>query len=388
MKGLSVFSDLKLRGSWGITGNAGAIQPYQSLATVGASGLNYNYNHTPLTGINPNAIPNPDLKWERSTQVDIGLDVSLFNSRLSLVADYYNKRTDDLLFQKVLPISSGYTALTGNFGSIRNQGLELAINGRILPGGGRSLQWEASANVTFNQNRVLSLDGVLDELPRSAYALLKVGYPMGLYRTYLFDGISQTGETILPGYDGRAGGQKVKDVNGDKTITSADQVNVGNAQPNYIFGASTSLRFRGFDLNLFVQGVQGNKIMNLFRYTFETALGQQNVLAGLANRWSPTNPNNEYASGFQGGRLPVTDRYVEDASFIRLKNISLGYTLPKIKGISQIRVYVSANNALTITKYTGFDPEVNNFGNSNTQFVDNGAYPIARSYLGGLQVTF
>jgi TonB-linked SusC/RagA family outer membrane protein len=393
MKSVPIISDLKLRGSWGITGNAGAIDPYQSLATVSASGLNYNYNHNPVTGINPAAIPNPDLKWERSTQVDIGLDVSLFHNRLSLVADYYNKRTDNLLFQKVLPMSSGYTALTGNFGSIQNSGLELALNGRILPGGSRNLQWDASANITFNKNQVLALDGILDELPRSAYALLKVGYPMGLYRTYIFDGISQTGETILPGYDGRLGGQKVKDINGDGTITAADQIIVGNSQPKYIFGLSSSFRYRGFDLNLFVQGVQGNKLMNLFRYTFETALGQQNVLAGLANRWSPTNPNNEYASGFQGGRLPISDRYVEDASFIRLKNISLGYTLPnvgpaKIKGISQLRLYVSANNALTITKYSGFDPEVNNFGNATTQFIDNGTYPIARSYLGGLQITF
>jgi TonB-linked SusC/RagA family outer membrane protein len=387
MKSISVVSDLKLRGSWGITGNAGAIDPYQSLATVGASGLNYNYNHNPVTGINPNAIPNPDLKWERSTQVDVGIDVSLFNNRLSIVADYYNKRTDNLLFQKVLPMSSGYTYITGNFGSIQNRGVELALNGRILPGGRRGLQWDASANITFNKNEVLALDGILDELPRSAFALLKIGYPMGLYRTYIFDGISQTGETILPGYDGRLGGQKVKDINGDGTITAADQLIVGNSQPKYIFGFSSSFRYRGFDLNLFVQGVQGNKLMNLFRYTFETALGQQNVLAGLANRWSATNPNNEYASGFQGGRLPISDRYVEDASFVRLKNISLGYTLPKIKGINQIRIYVSANNAFTITKYSGFDPEVNNFGNATTQFVDNGTYPIARSYLGGLQIT-
>ncbi|GAB4034392.1 SusC/RagA family TonB-linked outer membrane protein [Spirosoma gilvum] len=388
MKSVPVVTDLKLRGSWGITGNAGAIDPYQSLATVSASGLNYNYNHVSVTGINPSAIPNPDLQWERSTQVDIGLDISLFHNRLSLVADYYNKRTDNLLFQKVLPMSSGYTALTGNFGSIRNKGVELAVNGRILPGGGRGLQWDASANITFNNNEVLALDGVIDELPRSAFALLKVGYPMGLYRTYVFDGISQTGETILSGYDGRVGGHKVKDINGDGTITAADQVIAGNAQPKYIFGFSSSFRYRGFDLNLFVQGVQGNKLMNLFRYTFETALGQQNVLAGLANRWSPTNPSNEYASGFQGGRLPLSDRYVEDASFVRLKNISLGYTLPKIKGISQIRVYVSANNALTLTKYSGYDPEVNNFGNATTQFIDNGTYPIARSYLSGLQITF
>lgn len=388
MKSASFVSDLKLRGSWGITGNAGAIDPYQSLATVSASGLNYNYNHNPVTGINPIAIPNPDLQWERSTQVDVGVDVSLFNNRLSLVADYYKKRTDNLLFQKVLPMSSGYTALTGNFGSIQNSGVELAVNGRIIPGSGRGFQWDASANVTFNKNEVLSLDGILDELPRSAFALLKVGYPMGLYRTYIFDGISQSGETILPGYDGRLGGHKVKDINGDGTITAADQLIVGNSQPKYTFGFSSSFRYRGFDLNLFVQGVQGNKLMNLFRYTFETALGQQNVLAGMANRWSPTNPNNEYSSGFQGGRLPISDRYVEDASFVRLKNVSLGYTLPKIKGISQVRLYVSANNALTLTKYTGFDPEVNNFGNATTQFIDNGTYPIARSYLGGLQITF
>ncbi|UHG93983.1 SusC/RagA family TonB-linked outer membrane protein [Spirosoma oryzicola] len=387
MKSIPVVSDLKLRGSWGITGNAGAIDPYQSLATVVASGLNYNYNHNPVTGINPNAIPNPDLKWERSTQVDVGLDVSLFNNRLSVVADYYNKRTDNLLFQKVLPMSSGYTFITGNFGSIQNRGVELAINGRILQGSKRGLQWDASANVTFNKNEVLALDGILDELPRSAFALLKIGYPMGLYRTYIFDGISQTGEAVLPGYDGRVGGHKVKDINGDGTITAADQVIVGNSQPKYIFGFSSSFRYRGFDLNLFVQGVQGNKLMNLFRYTFETALGQQNVLAGMANRWSATNPNNEYASGFQGGRLPISDRYVEDASFVRLKNVSLGYTFPKIKGINQIRIYVSANNALTLTNYTGFDPEVNNFGNATTQFVDNGTYPIARSFLGGLQIT-
>jgi len=388
MKSLPVISDLKLRGSWGITGNAGAIGPYQSLATVSASGLTYNFNHNTVNGINPGSIPNPNLRWEKSTQIDIGLDISLFKNRLSVVADYYSKQTDDLLFQKALPQSSGYSAITGNYGSIRNRGVELALSGRIVPGSGRALQWDASANITVNQNEVLALDGVLQELPRSEFALLKIGYPMGLYRTYLFDGITQTGESILPGYDGRVGGPKVKDVNGDGKISAADQMIVGNAQPKYLFGVSSSWRFRGFDLSLFLQGVQGISLLNLFRYTFETPLGQQNLLAGTANRWSPTNPNNEYALGFQGGRLPLSDRYVENASFVRLKNVTLGYTLPKLRGINQMRVYVSANNALTFTNYTGFDPEVNNFGNSTTLFIDNGTYPIARSYLGGLQVSF
>lgn len=385
LKEQKVLSDLKLRASWGITGNAGAIDPYQSLATVGTSGNSYNYDHALLVGINPNGIPNPDLQWEKSTQVDIGLDVSLFNNRLSLVADYYQKRTNDLLFEKALPQSSGYTTLTGNFGSIENKGIELALNGRILAG---PVQWDASANVTVNRNSVLALDGIQQELPRSAFAILKVGYPMGVYRTFLFDGITQTGETILPGYDGRVGGPKVKDVNGDNVISSADQVIVGNAQPEYLFGVSTALRVKGFDLSTFIQGVQGNKMLNFFRFTFETPLGGGNVLADLANRWSLTNTGSEIASGFQGGRLPLTDRYVEDASFVRVKNITLGYTLPKFKGVRQIRVYVSANNAFTFTKYTGYDPEVNNFGNSNTLFLDNGTYPVAKSYLAGLQVSF
>jgi hypothetical protein len=133
--------------------------------------------------------------------------------------------------------------------------------------------------------------------------------------------------------------------------------------------------------------VQGNKVFNLSRYTFENGLGGRNVLEGLVNRWSATNPNNEYASGFQGGRLPVSDRFIEDGSYIRMKNITLGYKLPNIKHITNARIYISSNNLFTITKYTGYDPEVNSFGGSNTMIgVDNLVYPMARSFLVGLQV--
>lgn len=386
-KNLSWLSDLKLRVSYGITGNAGGLNPYQSLATVSASGSDYNINHGYVTGINPSGIANPDLRWERSAQSDIGLDISLLNNRVSVVVDAYQKTTRDLLYVKSLPLSSGYGTITGNFASLRNKGLEFAVNARLLDG---PLKWSVSGNMTLNRNEVLDLDGgTTRERFITAYSLLKVGSPLGVFKTYVFDGINQTGETILPGYDGRLGGQKVKDINGDGTISSADQIITGNPNPAFIYGFSTNLSYKRFDINAFLAGSQGNDIYNASRLSFEMPLGQRNQFAGLANRWSATNPSNQYVSGFQAGRLPITNYVMEDGSYLRCKNLTLGYTLPPIKGIQQIRVYASANNLFTITNYSGFDPEVNTYAGSNTAIgIDNLVYPQARSFLGGLQITF
>jgi hypothetical protein len=209
------------------------------------------------------------------------------------------------------------------------------------------------------------------------------------FKTYVFDGINQTGETILPGYDGRLGGHKVKDLNGDGSITAADQTVTGNPNPKFIFGFSTNFAYKNFDLSGFFAGIQGNNIYNQARFAFETPLGQRNLYAGMVNRWSPTNPNQEYASAALSSRLPVSSRFVEDGSYLRCKNVTLGYTLPGIKGVQRIRVYASGNNLFTLTRYTGYDPEVNTYAGSNTVIgVDNLVYPPARSFLGGLQVTF
>lgn len=386
MKDISWLSDFKLRGSYGITGNAGGIDPYQSLATV-ASGNSYMINHTYVTGIEPTGIANPDLRWERSKQANIGIDISLLNNRISVIADVYHKKTDDLLYVKTLPLSSGYGAITGNFAALQNKGLELAVNARILDG---KLKWDVSANTTINRNKVLGLDGgVTTERFMTTYTVLKVGQPLGMFKTYVFDGVNQTGETILPGYDGRVGGHKVKDITGDGQITAADQVLVGNPNPKFIYGFSTNLSYAGFDLAAFISGSQGNDIYNASRLSFENPLGQRNLLAGVANRWSPTNPNNQYVSGFQGGRLPISNYVVENGSYLRCKNLTLGYTVPKFKGVQGIRLYVSANNLFTITKYSGYDPEVNTYAGSNTVIgVDNFVYPQSKSFLGGIQVTF
>jgi TonB-linked SusC/RagA family outer membrane protein len=396
MQGVSFLSDLKLRASYGLTGNAGAIDPYQSLALVAAStiaGTNtpggYTLNNVYATGISPSRIPNRDLGWEQSTQADLGLDVGLFGDRLSLVVDVYNKRTDGLLFVKSLPLSSGYATITGNFAEIRNRGLEISADARILDG---NVKWSVNGNLSVNRNELLSLPNDQQEIiPDGAftYSILQVGQPVGIFRTYVFDGIYQADEPVLPGSGSRTGGVKVRDVNGDGQITTADQIITGNANANFIFGFSTNLSYKGFDLAAFLTGVQGNDVFNQTRYLFENALGARNVLAGMANRWSPGNPSNEYASGFQGGRLPISNRFMEDGSFMRLRNITLGYTLPQIKGLYRARLYVSGNNLVTLTRYTGYDPEVNTFGGNNVRVgIDNGVYPLAKSFIGGLQVTF
>ena len=385
LKNSAALSDLKLRASYGLTGNAGAISPYQSLALIGG-GSNYQFDHTYTIGLSPTGIPNPDLRWEKSTQTDVGLDIGLLQNRINIVADYYDKTTRDLLFVKNLPLSSGYTTVVGNFASIQNRGFEFAIDAKILTG---ALKWSVNANMTVNRNTLLALADTAREYVLNPYSVLRVGQPLGIFKTYVFQGIYQTGETVLPGSGSRIGGVKVADLNKDGKITGDDQIITGNANPSFIFGFSSNLSYKNFDLSFFVSGVQGNKIFNLSRYTFENALGGRNVVKGMVNRWSATNPNNEYASGYQGGRIPVSDRFVENGSYIRMKNITLGYRLPKISGLSSARIYVSANNLFTITSYSGYDPEVNSFGGSNTLIgIDNLVYPVARSLIAGLQIGF
>lgn len=386
MKNLSVISDLKLRGSYGLTGNAGAIDPYKSLS-LQTTGADYQLNHAVAKGISPAGISNPDLRWEKSLQANIGLDISLFSNWLNLSVDVYDKKTKDLLYSQTLPLSSGYSSMTANLGGIENKGIEIAANTRILDG---DLKWNVSANFTANRNKVTDIDGgTTREKFITNYTILKVGEPLGLFKTYVYNGIYQTGEAILPGSDGRTGGVKVKDVVEDGTINSSDQIITGNPNPKFTFGFSSNWAYRSFDLSLLLSGTYGNDIYNVSRASFENPLGQRNLLVGVVNRWTTENPSNDYVSPLQGGRLPISDRYVEDGSFLRFKNITLGYRLPKIKGINNARVYVSANNLITLTSYTGYDPEVNTYGGSNTTIgVDNLGYPVAKSFLGGIQITF
>jgi len=390
LSGISSVSNLKLRASVGKTGNQAAVDPYQSLAIVGA-GNDYIFNNTLTKAILPTGVPNPDLKWETSVQTDLGVDADFFNNRLNFVADFYLKKTTDLIYKKNLPLSSGYDAVVGNFASIQNKGIELSLGGDIIRN--KDWRWNVSTNFTINRNKLLRLaDDSTQEVAINNFNVLRVGQPLGLFKTYVYDGLFQVGDPIIPGQPvtkPRPGAQRVKDVNGDGIISAADQVITGNANPKFIYGFSTTLIYKQFDFAAFFSGVQGNKIFNLARWSLENPIGGRNVVAGLANRWTTTNTSGDYqvAAGSQGGRLPLSDRYLEDGSFLRCKNVSLGYTF-SLKHLTKTRVYVSANNLFTITNYTGFDPEVGSFGSSNTQFgVDNIVYPASKSFLVGLQIT-
>lgn len=383
---LDFLSDLKLRISYGMTGNAGALSPYSSLALVGATGV-YNFNHIPSNGIAPVAVPNTELRWERSLQTNIGLNLGLFDDRITIVADVYDKTTKDLLYVKRLPLSSGYASVVGNFASIQNKGLEFSLNARVLTG---ALKWNVNGNISVNRNKVLALDGATDETFLNTYSLLKVGEPVGVFKTYVFDGIYQTGEPILPGLGGGAGSTKVKDINGDGTITSDDQIITGNPNAKFIFGLSNSLTYKNWDFSAFLSGNYGNSVFNNGRFALENPNGGvYNVSAELVDRWTSTNPSNVYPGVGAQGRNVVSDRYVENASFLRCKNLTLGFKFSKVKVVSSIRLYASANNVFLITKYKGYDPEVNTYGNSTTQLgIDNFVYPSAKSFLAGMQVTF
>jgi TonB-linked SusC/RagA family outer membrane protein len=390
MADVNAVSNLRLRASVGKTGNQAAVDPYQSLATV-AAGNDYIFNNVLNKAILPTGVPNPDLRWESSVQSDLGVEADFFDNRLNFVADLYIKKTTDLIYKKALPLSSGYDVVTGNFASVENKGIELSLGGDIIRS--RDLKWNVSANISFNRNKLLRLaDDSTKEAVINNFNILRVGEPLGLFKTYVYDGIMQTGETVIPGQpvnNPRPGTQKVKDVNGDGKITADDRIITGNANPKFIYGFSTSLKYKAFDFSLFFSGSYGGKIFNLARWSLENPVGGRNVLAGLADRWSTSNPGGQYQTsiGSSGGRLPLSDRFLEDGSFLRCKNLSVGYTF-KPKGIQNMRAYISANNLFTITKYTGFDPEVGSFGNSNTQFgVDNIVYPMQRSFLFGLQIT-
>ena len=395
LAGVQAVSSLKLRASIGKTGNLAAIDPYQSLATVSA-GNDYIFNNTLNKAILPTGVPNPDLRWETSVQSDIGVEADFFNNRLNFVADVYLKKTTDLIYKKALPLSSGYDAVTGNFASLENKGIELSLGGDIIRN--RDLRWNVNANITFNRNKLLRLsDDTTKETAINNFNILRVGSPLGLFKTYVYDGLFQVGDVILPGQpvtNPRPGAQRVKDVSGpdgkpDGKITDADRIVTGDANPKFVYGFSTSVQYKGFDFSAFFSGVSGSKIYNLARWSLENPVGGRNLLAGAANRWTTTNTTGDFqvAAGSSGGRLPLSNRYLEDGSFLRCKNLSLGYSF-KVKGVSNLRAYVSANNLFTITSYTGFDPEVGSFGNSNTQFgVDNIVYPASRSFLFGVQVT-
>lgn len=388
-------SELKLRASYGATGNQ-EIGVFQSLSTISSVRVLLGDNFS--TGFTPDRIANHELGWETTSQFDAGLDVGLFSNRIVMTLDGYYKKTDDLLLNVEIPWTSGHSSSLQNFGSVENRGLELGIHTINAEG---AFNWNTSLNLSLNRNKVLKIgDGEEDFILGGNFNgdfIIKVGEPLGTYFGAVTDGVLQTDEVASKGpLTGRTqpkpGDRLYKDFDDSGNFsTAADRTLIGNAQPDYFFGFINNFSWNGFDLSVFLQGSVGNQILNANRQVLELFTGQQNATASAVNRWSERNTDTDIPKASADPSNIFSDRFVEDGSYVRLKNITLGYTLPpglaESVRLSQVRLFVTGQNLLTWTRYTGFDPEVTS-SNNLTQGYDSGVYPTARTVTTGLRIVF
>lgn len=412
MEDVDFISDFKWRASYGLTGNQ-AISPYQTLARFSTS---YTIiDGSPVNAVRPTTVANDDLTWETTKQFDLGADISFLENRLNLTVDYYKSITSDLLFSVPLPSYSGYSSQLQNLGKVENKGLELALNSVNTTG---AFKWNTGFNISFNRNKVLELPDGNDILYGSGPGhliglgqtqILRVGEPVGSFYGWIYDGVYQEGDDFLPGggFEQVAGGEKFRDIDGEKdangqlagnpdgTLNSDDRTVIGNGQAKFIWGLNNDFSFKGFDLNLFFQGSQGNKILSYTLLEIETLSGSNNSTTRALDRWTPANTDTDVPKRTLSRSQRVSTRWIYDGSYARLKNISLGYTFPNTVSerisVSRIKLYVSAQNILTFTKYKGFDPEVNYSSSGSTNSnrnlgLDYASYPNAKSVTVGLNI--
>jgi TonB-linked SusC/RagA family outer membrane protein len=398
MQNQKVVSDLKIRTSYGVTGNQ-EIGDYRFVA--GIANVSYVFgNSLNIAGV-PNVLANPDLKWEKNSQFDIGVDIGFLNDRLQLTADYYVKNTSDLLFNVNVPVNTGYASALRNIGSVQNKGWELSVSTVNLTG---AFKWTSELNLSGNQNKITNLDGRPEftagegsgHLQVSNTVLLKVGEPLGSFFGRVTNGIFQTGDDIAGSAqpNASAGDRRFVDLNGDRVINDLDRAIIGNGIPTVFGGLNNTFSYRGFELNIFLQGSYGNEILNFGNFDLFNLNGNNNQSAEVLNRWTLTNPSNTIPRAVStGGQRILSDAQVEDGSYLRIKNISLNYTLPesllKSTFIKSVKVYVATQNWFTFTKYKGYDPEVSRFGQTSiSQGMDYGGYPNSKTFLIGLNAKF
>jgi TonB-linked SusC/RagA family outer membrane protein len=377
----SVLNALKLRLTYGEAGNQEIdFNEYEQYFAAGRYNGETAYTLTTLN--------NKNLKWETTSEYNAGVDAGFFNDILTLTADVYYKETRDLLLRVPAPLGSGATQpQLKNVGNVTNKGLELAINAKLIDKPG--LSWSASANFARNINTITSL-GKYDNLTSGSeqQSILRVGESVGSFYGYLFDGIVQSNEDLskLPTIEGRAltpGDVKLRNANDDTNVNTYDRAVLGSIQPDFTYGFSTSFTYKNFDFYTLFGGSYGNEVYNLLRRYLERPTDAYNMSAALLDAWTPENSSNTIQR-INSPLIPRLDsRYVEDASFLKLRNITLGYNVSfKIKSNTvKARIFISARNLYTWTKYKGYDPEVANG-------IDLGVYPSARTFLAGASITF
>jgi TonB-linked SusC/RagA family outer membrane protein len=397
MQGQDALSNLKLKVSYGKTGSQ-EIPSYRSLALL--STVTYPYGTNVSTGFAPSRVANPDLKWETTSQFDLGIEAGFLSQRVRLTADYYYKKTTDLLLNVPLPTTSGFSTSLQNRGSLQNQGVELAIDSENIVG--ESFSWSSGLNFSTNQSEILDL-GPDDEIfvqssiggdVAQQYNVLREGEPLGsivgLETDGLFQSEREVGNSAQP--DAQPGDIRLVDQNGDGQINSEDRVILGHANPDFTVSLSNDISYRNFSLSVLLQGRYGNSVLNLSDLEIPPSGARvRNKTTEVLNWWQE--PGDQTSIPRLGAPEPnfATDLSVEDASFLRVKNVSLGYDLPSglLQGLAaQARVYVRGRNLLTFTSYPGYDPEVNVLGSNLTQGIDRGVYPTPRTITAGVDLTF
>ena len=407
----------KLRFSWGLTGNNRTQTPYdfysQITVTPGSgNSFDYVFNGDRVPGYYISNMANEKLKWETTEQYNVGIDLGFFDDRLKVTADWYDKVTRDLLLYALLPASSGYEQGMLNIGSIRNRGFEFTLETVNIKT--RQFQWSTSFNIAFNRNRILGLVDNQNTLQSSVSwethfnsqfpYISQVGKPTGMMYGFIYDGTYKPEDfdangnlkSGIPAYKGnkmQPGDLKYRDLNGDGKIDDYDRTIIGCGQPLHTGGFNNSFNWKNFDLNIFFSWSYGNDILNANRLIFESGWkAQTNQLASYAGRWTPDNPTSDIPRAGATGSEEYSSRVIEDGSFLRLKNVSLGYTIPSRQlrkaGISSLRVYVSADNIWTLTNYSGPDPEVSTRNSVLTPGFDWSAYPRAYGFTAGVNITF
>ncbi|GLR18197.1 SusC/RagA family TonB-linked outer membrane protein [Portibacter lacus] len=398
LKDVKQLSNLKFRVGYGAVGNQ-EIGLYSFASNLRAT--NAVIGNQLLTAFAPDNIANEDVKWESSIQFNLGMDLGLFNNRIEFIVDIYNKTSRDMLLPAILPATAGgLNPPFINIGEMRNNGLELTLNTQNLTG---KTNWKTSANFSINRNEVVnlgstgSLTGIIQQLPITRTV---EGLPIGQYYGHIADGIfndlSEIAEAPFQETGTRPGDIKFRDINGDGVINDADKTFIGSPHPDFTVNVINDINIGNFDISIFIRGVYGNEVFNMLARDIEGTGAWVNQSQVVLDRWTTDNLDAEVprANGNDpNSNRRISSRFVEDGSYIRLQNASIGYTLPKVLTnkykISLIRLYASGQNLFTFSKYSGYDPEIGSFNqNPLINGVDNGRFPVGRSITCGANINF
>lgn len=407
----------KLRLGWGMIGNQSTAGPYDWAGSTMSELNGYVVNGERVTGLSSETPPNPYLKWEASETYNVGLDLAFLRNKITFSTDFYIKNTNDMIASIPVPTVVGLNKSPNvNSAKMRNTGADFSL---LYRKGEGEFKYSVAGNVSTYKNEVVDLgknsDGTEVTIPggylssHEMYSnLTREGHSVGDFYGYKFDGVYQSWEEINSGPKPKGGfaepgDARFADLNGDGKITSEDQTFIGSPHPDFIYGFNFDASYKGFDFSVALSGSKGNENVNGMKYFIDGDLAGNNLHSRRLDAWTPENPSNEQPKASEDSRayLDMSDLYIEDASYMRLQSVQLGYTLPdafcrKIK-ISKMRVYIQGQNLLTFTKYSGFDPEVgvDNTAGFNTEGakgpevgIDRGVYPVAKTYLAGLSFTF